>query len=208
LLSVAAEDRDAAPADAGLWTVPNALSVLRIIGVPVFLFLVLGPQADGWALAVIMVSGGTDWLDGKLARWLGQYSEIGRLLDPMADRLYMVAVPIAFAVRGIVPWWIVAVLLIREAVLAATLLIYRRRRLGPPEVTYLGKAATFALMLAMPALLAGVMDWSGQAALHAIGWGLLIWGLGLYLWTGVLYTAQAVLTAVRVPVADSQDRRR
>lgn len=206
-MRVVAQDADTAQPDAGLWTVPNALSVLRIIGVPVFLYLVLVPQADGWALAVIMISGGTDWLDGKLARWLGQYSEIGRLLDPMADRLYMVVVPIAFAVRGIVPWWIVAVLLAREAVLAATLVVYRRRGLGPPEVTYLGKAATFALMLAMPALLAGAMDWSGQTVLHALGWGLLIWGLGLYLWTGVLYTAQAVLTAVRVPVA-AQGRRR
>ena len=99
-------DREALP-DL-VWTLPNALSILRLLGVPLFLWLLLGPEADGWALVVLMISGFTDWLDGKLARWLNQGSRLGALLDPAADRLYIVAALIALALRGIVPEWLVA----------------------------------------------------------------------------------------------------
>ena len=78
-------DRDALPER--VWTLPNALSVLRLLGVPLFLWLLLGPESDGWALIVLMVAGITDWADGKLAKWLNQYSRLGALLDPAADRL-------------------------------------------------------------------------------------------------------------------------
>ncbi len=191
--------QDGRRADKGPLTVPNLISGLRILGVPLFLYLVLGPHADGWALAVLLVSGASDWVDGKLARLLDQYSRIGELLDPVADRLYMVAVPVAFAVRGIIPWWIVGLLLARELVLAATLPLYRSRGLGPPEVHYLGKAATFTLMIAMPVLLAGHGDSAIAVTLHPWGWALLLWGLGLYLWTGVVYVLQALMTARAVP---------
>src|SRR5688572_31400307 len=100
-----------------VWTLPNALSVLRLLGVPLFLWLLLGPEADGWAVAVLMVSGFTDWLDGKLARWLDQSSRLGALLDPAADRLYIVSTLVALALREIVPVWIVALLVGREVVL-------------------------------------------------------------------------------------------
>src|SRR5215813_12333340 len=88
-----------------LLTVPNLLSIIRLAGVPLFLWLLLGPRADGWALVVLVASGVTDWLDGKLARWLNQTSRLGTLLDPAADRLYTLAAVVAFVVRGIVPWW-------------------------------------------------------------------------------------------------------
>ena len=94
-------DRDALPER--VWTLPNALSVLRLLGVPLFLWLLLGPESDGWALIVLMVAGITDWADGKLAKWLNQYSRLGALLDPAADRLYIVATLIALALREIVP---------------------------------------------------------------------------------------------------------
>ncbi len=186
-------------AGSGPLTVPNLISALRIAGVPVFLYLVLGPHADGWALAILLVSGASDWLDGKLARLLDQSSRLGELLDPVADRLYMAAVPVAFAVRGILPWWVVGVLLGRELVLAATLPLYRSRGLGPPQVHYLGKAATFTLMIAMPVLLAGYGDSGVAHALHPWGWALLLWGVGLYVWTGLVYVLQAVLTARALP---------
>ena len=89
-----------------VWTIPNALSALRLLGVPLFLWLLLGPQADGWAVVVLMVSGATDWLDGKLARALGQSSKLGALLDPAADRLYIVATLVAFVIRDVVPFWV------------------------------------------------------------------------------------------------------
>ncbi len=191
--------QDGRRADSGPLTVPNLISGLRILGVPLFLYLVLGPQADGWALALLLISGASDWVDGKLARLLDQYSRLGELLDPVADRLYMAAVPIAFAVRGILPWWVVGVLIARELVLAATLALYRSRGLGPPEVHYLGKAATFTLMIAMPVLLAGYGDSAVATTLHPWGWALLIWGVGLYVWTGLMYVAQAWLTARALP---------
>src|SRR3954470_80236 len=74
-----------------VWTVPNAVSALRLLGVPVFLWLVLGPKADVLALVVLMVSGFTDWLDGYLARRMNQTSKLGEILDPVADRLYILA---------------------------------------------------------------------------------------------------------------------
>lgn len=186
-------------ADAGPFTVPNAVSALRMLGVPVFVYLLLGPHADGWALAVLIVGGGSDWVDGKLARFLGQYSRVGELLDPLADRLYMIVVPVAFAVRGVIPWWVVGVLLAREVLLAATLPAYRRRGLGPPEVHYLGKAATFTLMIAMPVLLVGYGDYGVAPAFHTWGQALLLWGIGLYAWTGALYVVQAVMMARALP---------
>ena len=67
-----------------IWTVPNALSVLRLLLVPVFIWLLLVEDSAGWAIIVLVVSGLTDWLDGKLARWLGQSSKLGALLDPAA----------------------------------------------------------------------------------------------------------------------------
>lgn len=194
-----AEALSGAATDHGIWTIPNMISGLRILGVPLFLYLILGPQADGWALAVLLISGGTDWLDGKLARWLDQMSRFGALLDPIADRLYMIAIPLAFAARGIIPWWLVAILLVREALLGLTLPVYKSRGLGPPEVHYLGKAATFTLMIALPVMLAGFGESAVSVALHPWGWALMIWGVVLYVWTGILYLAQAARMARALP---------
>ena len=87
-------------------TVPNAISVARLAGVPVFLWLVLGPHADGWAVALLIVAGLSDWLDGVIARAWNQQSRLGQVLDPTADRLYIAATLIALAIRGIIPWWL------------------------------------------------------------------------------------------------------
>ena len=100
-------------------TIPNAISAARLAGVPVFLWLVLGPRtptADYWAVALLIVAGASDWLDGKLARALNQGSRLGEVLDPIADRLYIAATIIALAVRQIIPWWLVAILALRELV--------------------------------------------------------------------------------------------
>ncbi|MCM6772198.1 CDP-alcohol phosphatidyltransferase family protein [Nocardia sp. CDC159] len=186
------------PADRIL-TVPNALSVLRLIGVPVLLWLLLVERADGWAFALLVVSGVTDFLDGKLARLLDQSSRLGALLDPFVDRLYLVATVLGLLVRGILPWPVAVLLLGRDAVLTAALAIYRRRGLPPPEVIYLGKAATFALMSALPWLLAGQMDWGAAGFSRAFGWALLIWGTAVYVWTGLLYLGKALAVAKAIP---------
>lgn len=112
-----------------VFTVPNVLSVLRLIGVPVFLWLLLVEKADGWAFALLVASGITDWLDGKLARLLDQSSRLGALLDPLVDRLYLLATLGGFLIRGILPWWVVLILIARDGILTLTLGIYRRRGL-------------------------------------------------------------------------------
>jgi len=136
-------------------TVPNVLSMLRLLGIPVFLWLVLGPEADGWAVLLLMVSGITDYLDGVIARRTGQISRLGQLLDPLADRLYVIATLLGLGLRDIVPWWLVVLLLGRDVVLAFTLPVLRRHGLGPLPVHYLGKAATFNLLIAFPLVLLG-----------------------------------------------------
>jgi cardiolipin synthase len=179
-------------------TVPNLLSVLRLAGVPLFLYLLLGPRADGWAILVLAVGGFTDWLDGKLARLLGQYSRLGALLDPAVDRLYILAALVALGVRDVVPWWAVVALVCRDLVLGATLPVLRRRGYRTYRVTYLGKGATFLLLYAFPLLLLGQgTGWFADLA-RPFGYGFAVWGTALYLYSGALYLAQFVL-AMRRP---------
>lgn len=177
-------------------TVPNALSVLRLAGVPLFLWLLLGPEQDGWAIVVLAVSGFTDWLDGKLARWLDQSSRLGALLDPAADRLYVLATLLAFGIRDIVPWWVIAVLVGRDLLLAACLPVWRRMGYDVPEVHYLGKAATFNLLYAFPILLLAQGDSTAAEIARPIAYGFMVWGGALYVWSAVLYLVQ-LGTAVR-----------
>ena len=182
-------------------TVPNALSLLRLAGVPLFLWLLLGPQEDGWAVVVLAVGGFTDWLDGKLARLLGQYSRLGALLDPAVDRLYILAALVALGLRDIVPWWAVAVLVARDLVLGVCVLVLRHRGYGPFVVTYLGKAATFLLLYAFPLLLLGQGGGAVAAVALPAGIAFAVWGTALYLWSGLLYLAQfALALRTRIPV--------
>ena len=171
-------------------TVPNALSFLRLLGVPLFLWLILGPQADGWAVVLLVVSGVTDWLDGTIARATGQISRLGQLLDPLADRLYIIATLVGLLLRGIIPWWLVALLLLRDLMLLATVPALRARGLTALPVHFLGKAATFNLLYAFPLLLLGDGDSPAALAAKVVGWAFVIWGTALYWWAGLLYLEQ------------------
>jgi cardiolipin synthase len=176
-------------------TIPNALSFARLLGVPVFLWLILGPHADGWAIVLLLVSGFTDYLDGKIARATGTISRLGQLLDPLADRLYIAATLLGLAIRGIVPWWLVVVLLSRDLVLAVVLVLLKRRGITGLPVHFLGKAATFNLLYAFPLLLLGDGATGTGVTLadvaRILGWAFAIWGTALYWWAGVLYVEQA-----------------
>lgn len=197
----AAPDQVAAPRDRVL-TVPNALSVLRLVLVPVFLYLLFVAHATGWAVAVLIFSGVSDWADGKIARlYASQSSRLGELLDPAVDRIYTITVPVALAGYGLVPWWIVVTLIGRDAVLAATLPVLRSRGLSALPVTYVGKAATFALMVAFPVILLGDGDTTFNRVVLAFGWAFLIWGMALYLWSAVLYLVQVTMVVRRMPKA-------
>lgn len=193
----------AATADRVL-TLPNVLSVLRLAGVPLFVWLLLGPHADGYAVLVLALSGFTDWLDGKTARWLGQYSRLGELLDPAADRLYILATLAAFLLRGIVAWWVVAALVGRDLVLAVCVAILRRRGYRPFPVTYLGKAATFNLLYAFPLLLLAQGHTGVSELALAFGYAFTTWGGALYLWSAFVYLVQFV-RAMRRPVPTSSE---
>jgi cardiolipin synthase len=177
-----------------IWTIPNGISVARLIGVPVFLWLVLGVRTqtgDWWAVGLLVVAGLSDWLDGKIARALNQQSRLGTLLDPAADRLYIVSTVIGLAVRGIIPWWLVIVLAAREALLGIVLLILRRHGWGPLQVSFIGKAATLTLFYAFPLLFLGAHASSYAEAARVAGWAFAFWGTALYWYAGLLYIMQA-----------------
>jgi len=184
-----------------VWTVPNLLSMVRLAGLPVFLWLVLGPEADGWALGLLMLMGVTDYLDGYLARRLDQRSSLGEILDPVADRLYILAVVIGLGVREIVPWWVVIILPARDLFLWCLVPFLRTRGYSALPVHYLGKAATFNLLYAFPLLFIGDGDGTAATLGQVFGWAFAIWGIGLYWWAGLLYAWQ-----VRKLLAD-RDRR-
>jgi cardiolipin synthase (CMP-forming) len=179
-------------------TLPNLLSIARLLGVPLFLWLVLVPHADGWALVVLMVSGVTDWADGWLARTLNQTSKLGQILDPVADRLYILAVVIGLALRSVIPWWLAVLLPLRDVFLFSLVPFLRTRGYSALPVHFLGKAATASLLYAFPLLLLGDGEGAFPTAADVVGWALAIWGTGLYWWAGVLYAYQ-VIQLLRLP---------
>ncbi len=198
-------------------TVPNLLSMLRLLGVPVFLYLVLVREADGLAVLLLMVSGVSDYLDGRLARAWGQFTRLGQLLDPLADRLYIASTVVALTLREVIPPWVILGVFARDALLAAMLPVLRRHAYGPLPVNFLGKAATANLLYAFPLLLLGAGEgWLAAVALP-VAWGFTAWGLGLYWWSGLLYVVQvrrlvladrAVAAGVGAPVPDAVPRDR
>jgi cardiolipin synthase len=181
----------AQPVSDRVWTVPNALSFGRLVFVPVFFWLIVGPQADVAAVVVLVVSGITDWLDGRLARQLGQVSRLGQQLDPVADRLYTLAALIALGFRDIVPWWFVVVLLARDVWMFLVIARLRRADWAPLPVNLVGKAATVALLWCFPLLLLSAGSGWVATMCAVFGWAFALWGVGLYWWSAVLYTRQA-----------------
>jgi len=188
--SVSEQGRVPGAAGNRLLTVPNALSLARLAGVPLFLWLVLVPKADGWAVGVLVLAGLSDWLDGKIARAWHQQSRFGEMLDPAADRLYIVAILTALAIRAIIPWWLLGVLAGRELLLGAALLLLRRRGYGPPQVNLVGKAATLCLLYAFPLLFLGAHSGGFATFARVVGWAFAIWGTALYWWAAGLYLEQ------------------
>ncbi len=188
---------------ARVWTVPNIISMVRLAGVPLFLWLVLGPEEDAWALALLMVAGFTDFLDGWLARRLNQFSALGQILDPVADRFYILAVVIGLYLRDIIPWWVALALPLRDLLLWGLVPILRTRGFSALPVHFLGKAATFNLLYAFPLLLLGEGTGVVPTLARVFGWAFAWWGIGLYWWAGVLYAWQ-----VRTLLRETPRRRR
>jgi CDP-diacylglycerol--glycerol-3-phosphate 3-phosphatidyltransferase len=183
-------EHETTPAPERVWTVPNLLSGLRLAGVPLFLWLALGPHADGWAFAVLAFAGVSDYADGKIARTFDQGSRLGALLDPAADRLYIFATVIALVVRDIVPLWLAVAVPGRDVILALTLPTLRRHGYGWLPVHFIGKAATMALLYAFPLLLLTAHPGTLATVARPVAWAFAGWGVGLYWWAGGLYLVQ------------------
>ena len=179
-----------APSTRNVFTIPNILSFSRLLGVPVFFWLIVGPHNDVLALAILALSAFTDWLDGYLARKLNQFSRLGELLDPLADRLYVLAALIALYLRDIVPLWVVIVLLSRDIAMSFLLISLKSKGVSGLPVHFVGKAATMNLLYALPLLLLGTFAGTiGQIA-HIFGWAFLIWAIAMYWYGAFLYFAQ------------------
>lgn len=188
-------------------TVPNLLSALRLAGVPLFLYWVLVTEQDGRAILLLMAAGISDYADGKIARTYGQFSRLGQLLDPLADRLYILATLVALVVRDGLPLAFAIVLIARDVVLAGCLPVLRAHGYGPLPVNFLGKAATFNLLYAFPMLLAALPerdDWLATL-FRPLGWAFVTWGTVLYWAAGVAYIIQ-VRRLVRADRQEREDR--
>ncbi len=170
-------------------TIPNLLSLLRLALTPVFLILILTGQGL-WALAVLAIAGASDWLDGKIARRFNQETRLGQLLDPAADRLYIFAALIGLTATNHIPLWFASAVIARDLILLPSYLILARRGWAPPPVTFIGKAATFALLYALPLHLLAELIPSAAFLISPLAWAFGIWGLGLYWFAGLIYFRQ------------------
>jgi cardiolipin synthase len=187
-------------------TVPNVLSALRLVGVPVFLWLLFTHQ-DVWAFIVLALSGISDYLDGKIARRFHLVSRLGQLLDPIADRLYVLTTLIALALRDIIPLWLLVVLVARDLFMGVVMLLLKRVGQTGLPVHFVGKAATFNLLYAFPILLLSTVEGSVGDIARPVGWAFAWWGVTLYWLAAVLYAIQAT-SVIRARTGTSGTARR
>ena len=180
------------------FSLPNLLSYLRGLGAPVFLYVYLGLDNEIMGFLILLLGGLTDYLDGKLARALNQTSEFGAKLDPSIDRLYILAVLIALVTKNLIPVWMFATLIGRDLLVSSMVIFQKITKQPLLQVTYLGKAATFNLLYAFPFLLISRLDFSTSISVidsaswlntlpYVLGWSFGIWGIALYLFTGIEY---------------------
>ncbi|HEX5017194.1 MAG TPA: CDP-alcohol phosphatidyltransferase family protein [Actinomycetes bacterium] len=172
-------------------TIPNILSMLRLLLIPLFIWLALGPEEDVWAFLILAVSSITDWLDGVIARRYNMISRFGQLLDPVADRLFVISTIVVLAIRDLMPWWLVGVLVLRDLFMGAIQLYVHRRGIEPLPVHYVGKAATLCLLYGLPLLLLTTGDGAVADVVLPISWAFIVWGTGIYWWSAILYAEQA-----------------
>lgn len=187
-----------------VWTVPNLLSAIRLLLVPVFLgFIVTNRLA--LAVLTLAVSSLTDFADGFIARRFHQVTRLGQLLDPAADRLFILATLLGIAILGVVPWWFLALIVARDVMLIVLGFVLANHDYGPLPVHHLGKMATFCLLFGFPSLLLGASF--PQLAWWAtpLGWAAAVWGGFLYWWAGGIYLVETA-RLLRREGATSQSR--
>jgi cardiolipin synthase len=187
----APSDPDRSPGEDRIVTVPNLITLVRLSCLPVFVWLLLGKD-DPFAAAVLLAAlGATDWVDGYIARRFHQVSTVGKVLDPVADRLLFFTAIVAIIIAGDAPLWVCIAVLAREGVVAVATLALAAMGARRIDVTWFGKAGTFALMCAFPLFVAGSSDiaWNGFATFAA--WCFTVPGLVFSYWSAVLYVPLA-----------------
>jgi cardiolipin synthase (CMP-forming) len=168
-------------------TLPNLITLARLACLPVFLWLLFGKEDRAAAAALLAVLGITDWVDGYLARHLGQVSELGKILDPVADRLLFIVGAGGILIDGSVPTWFAVIVLVRETLVGGATLVLAALGARRIDVTWFGKAGTFGLMIAFPLFLASHSDLSWADTAGVLAWIAGIPGLALSLYAAVLY---------------------
>lgn len=196
----------APPVSTRIVTIPNILSLFRLLLIPVF-FVLLLTGYFGWALLLIAVSAITDFVDGYVARHFNQVTRLGQLLDPAADRLFILSTLVGLGVVGVLPWWFVAVIVARDVLLLVLGVVLANHRFGPLPVHHLGKMGTFAILFSMPVLLLAAAFPDTAVLALPVGWAAGIWGVFLYWWAGVAYALQAarMIREVRGAPASASD---
>lgn len=177
-----------------IWTIPNVISFIRLLTVPIFLGLLIAGD-DGPALTILIVATTSDFVDGLIARRFNQISRLGMYLDPMSDRLFIAASVIGLAVRGLIPLVLLAVVLARDVLLLSVILIRRLRIHDLPKVTFVGKTATFILFTAFPVIVLGTVWPDSGWHLATIGWALGTIGAGMYWVAGYSYLRKLLRTS-------------
>jgi cardiolipin synthase (CMP-forming) len=184
--------KEASSVSGQVFNVPNFLSFLRIALVPVFLWFLLEEMFVS-AITVLAVAGLTDFLDGYLARKLNQTTKLGKMLDPVADRLYIFATLLALSATGYVPWWLSGLVILRDVLMLISLPVLASVGHRSLPVHYLGKASTFALLYAFPLLLMGKIFTEAAFIITPLAWAFALWGVALYWWSGFVYLWQLIL---------------
>ncbi|RMH75873.1 MAG: CDP-alcohol phosphatidyltransferase family protein [Actinomyces sp.] len=172
-------------------TVPNLVSLVRLACVPVFVWLLFGVGDRFGAALLLGAVGATDWVDGWFARRFGQVSELGKILDPVADRVVLIVAVVAVLVDGAVPVWLAVATLVREGLVAVAALVLGALGARRIDVTWWGKTATFALLFAFPLLLGGASDVAGHEVLRLLGWVCAVPGLVYSYLSAAEYVPQA-----------------
>lgn len=159
-----------------IWTIPNVITFVRLLCIPIFVWLLFGLESRFWAAILFGVLGATDWVDGYLARRLDQGSKLGKLLDPTVDRLLFLVGTVAMIIDGAVPLWFLVAVLVREVLVSLAALFLAARGVTDIDVTWWGKTATFGMLFALPLFLAtGDGEWFDLASFGRV----LAWGIGI-----------------------------
>ena len=172
-----------------IFTIPNVISMLRLVCVPLFAYLIIQHE-NYWALAILAISGISDWLDGYIARRFNQISKLGQILDPAADRLFIFVTLLGLTYRDVIPLWFAIIVISRDLFLLTLIPALTKKGYGPLSVNLIGKAATFALLYALPLLLLSQMQGLFADIAGILGWAFAWWGAGLYWYAGIVYFIQ------------------